>query len=550
MADQWDFDSFYWKITDNLPLTLASAYKEPQIKPSDIAFLQYTSGSTGEPKGVMISHENLLQNLKFINECYTARPESVCLIWLPPYHDMGLIGGILYPIYTGIPVYLMSPITFLRNPSIWLHAISKYRATVTSAPNFAYALCNQKISSQQKEGLDLSSMHAFLNGAEPISLKVLQEFTNNFSNYGFKEDMFFPCYGLAESTLMVSGKQKIKINYYSKKALHNNKVLPIKKEDIDSHPLVSCGSLSNGIFIVDPNSSELCDDCVIGEIWIANPSVAQGYWNRAIETNHSFCSQITSDEGRKYLRTGDLGFSHNNELFVVGRLKDLIIINGTNHYPQDIETSIDLSHPEIRQGCSAAVSIEANEQEKLAIIAEVKVGATAETMQEIISAIRKVILENHSLSVYQIALIKARRLPKTTSGKIKRNFTKIALINNQLPILAQWSLEVEKDSEIELEDRSRTTQPTDFSRDLRKKIRNELGDVLNIDSSSIEDQQSFADLGLDSLMAIELENRLQSYLKNICQLDMATVINHPSIDTLATYIESMVHNKNNIKLKK
>ncbi|MCA0403293.1 MAG: fatty acyl-AMP ligase, partial [Proteobacteria bacterium] len=342
---QWDFDKFSWINTDAISDDEATDYKEALIKPESIAFLQYTSGSTGQPKGVIISHSNLLNNLQFINEYHTAKQDSVCVIWLPPYHDMGLIGGILYPVFTGIPVYLMSPITFLRNPATWLKAITNFKGTVTSAPNFAYALCNKKISEETKAQIDLSSMHSFLNGAEPINAQVMDEFTRQFANCGFKKDMFMPCYGLAENTLMVTGQQGILTHYFNKDELRNNTIREVDVTEPTAHPIVCCGTMSEDIIIVDPKNQVPCTDQQIGEVWLSGASVAQGYWNQAEETHTYFKASLVGRKEKTYLRTGDLGFAMNNRLFIMGRLKDLIIINGTNHYPHDIERSVETCHP-------------------------------------------------------------------------------------------------------------------------------------------------------------------------------------------------------------
>ena len=544
---QWDFDKFFWINTNKLNLATAKEYQKVQVEPNEIAFLQYTSGSTGQPKGVMISHSNLLHNFKLINQFYPATPESRLVIWLPPYHDMGLIGGILYPIFSECQVYIMSPMTFLRNPISWLRALDRYQGTVTSAPNFAYALCNRKISEKQLATINLSSVQSFLNGAEPISNKIAEEFCIKFKPCGFKREMFLPCYGLAEGTLMVTGIQDLKARYYSKVALRSNRLVPMAKEDKDACSLVSCGIKDDNLAIVDLTTFNECNDGEIGEIWISGPSVAQGYWNQPELTNSCFDATIANRPDKKYLRTGDLGFICDQNLYVMGRNKDLIIVNGTNHYPQDIEYSIEQSHPAIRRGGSAAVSIVNEEQEQLVIIAEIDKNCSEEVLHEIVSAINEVTLQDHSLPVYKIALIQPRQLPKTTSGKIRRSTAKALLLDEEMPLEFLWTREYQphttpakNDNVFDEQATPSKTTPSPLGQDLRIQISNELGDILSINPENIDPDKHFGELGLDSLMAIELESRLQNYLKKTCKIEEIAVINYPTVNSLMDHIEQQI----------
>lgn len=540
---QWNFEKFTWMTSDDLPKKLSEQYQRISVAADDIAFLQYTSGSTGEPKGVMVTHANLLNNLALISTCYPAQKDTVIVEWLPPYHDMGLIGGILYPIYNGRPVYMMSPITFLHNPMSWLRAIDRYHGTASCAPNFAYALCTKKATVKNLQSLNLEKFDAVLNGAEPVSLKVMEDFIAKFAVCGLRDDIFLPCYGLAEATLMATGQKKINVQYFSKEKLKENIVTLVNKDSDDARGIVSCGQLLNGVTIVDPETRMVCEDNKVGEIWIANPCVAKGYWNREEETNLNFHATLEHQFDKYYLRTGDLAFHFKNELFVMGRMKDLIIINGTNHHAHDIENSIAQCHPAIRSGNCAAVCVEKNEQERLAVILEIKPDHEHKDIDDIMHAIKTIVLEDHNLAVHTIALIPPKSLPKTTSGKIRRHAAKQALLDETLSAIAQWSssqmdenvTKTKYNSAVEINE-----VISSFGKDLREKIRHELHDVSCVELDKISDDQSFAELGLDSLMAMELENRLQDHLKDVCQLDNAVVMNYPTIASLAAHIESRI----------
>lgn len=543
---QWDFDKFRWITTDDLSTDYADNYSTVSIEPYNIAFLQYTSGSTGQPKGVMVTHKNILANSDIIDKKLNNEEDQVGVIWLPPYHDMGLIGGILYPIAKAFPIYLMSPMTFLRNPLAWVSAIHKFKGTTSAAPNFAYGLCNKKISDEQKKNLQLGSMRAFLNGAEPINAKTVNQFVEKFSECGVKQGMFLPCYGLAESTLIVSGKQGLNVGCFSKSELMKNNVKTLEKNDKDAIDIISCGPADQGVVIVDPVTNKQCMECEIGEIWVVSDSVARGYWNREIESQETFQAKIDGDNATNYMRTGDLAFMLNNELFVMGRIKDLIIINGMNHYPHDIERSIDGIHPAIHNGNYAAVSIEVDEKECLALVLEID-ERKVDDFDVIISKLRQVVMEDHRLPVHTIAFIRPKTLQKTTSGKIKRQPTRLALMGRKLEIVSLWQANEVDEEVTDIVNSLQSNVTNNFNNDLRMKIRTELQDVLNIDINQIDDTKNFTEFGLDSLMAIELENRLQNYLKDICHLDNSVIMNYPTIESLSNHIEQQIISSNDVQ---
>jgi acyl-CoA synthetase (AMP-forming)/AMP-acid ligase II len=414
--------------------------QEWNIRSDDIAFIQYTSGSTTMPRGVMISHGNLMYNLNLIQRYFEHSANSQGVIWLPPYHDMGLIGGILQPLYCGFPVTLMSPLVFLQRPFRWLQAVSRFKATTSGGPNFAYDLCIRKITPEQRATLDLSSWEVAFNGAEPINYETLARFAEYFEPCGFRLEAFYPCYGLAEATLIVSGGSKA-----------DRPILCSRQ------PLVGCGKaiMEQEIVIVDPQSLIRCAPGQEGEIWVSGPSVARGYWDKADETEYVFRAYPADTGEGPFLRTGDLGFLKAGELFVTGRIKDLIIIDGTNHYPQDIERTVARSHPSLRAGSCAAFSIDADGQEQLVVAAELEPryrpmgkqenrdnapGSNLQNrvlpdVENTVKAIRSAVSTYHDLRTYDIILLKTGSIFKTSSGKIQRHTCRAAYLAGTLNAL-------------------------------------------------------------------------------------------------------------------
>ncbi|MEO0867780.1 MAG: fatty acyl-AMP ligase, partial [Cyanobacteria bacterium J06642_11] len=412
---------------------------------ANLALLQYTSGSTSQPKGVMVSHDNLINNLATIHQRFGHSADSHGVIWLPPHHDMGLIGGILQPIYGGFPVTLMPPESFLRQPIRWLQAISHFRATTSGGPDFAYNYCLQKTTPEQRSKLDLSSWQVAFTGAEPVKAKTLSDFATTFAECGFKAEAFYPCYGLAEATLFVSGEQHrdiaTKSRSLSRAALGQGTIVDVPSTDKRAVSVVSCGNPDEGtkLVVVDPVSSEPCPSGQVGEIWFSGASVAQGYWQNPTATQESFKAYLFDGNG-PYLRTGDLGFYDGQDLYVTGRLKDLIVIRGQNHLPQDIEQTVAQIHPDLRQQ-SAAFSTERDGQECLAIFQEVERKALRRLDSDVIfSAIRAAVSKHHGLQPAVIWLLKPSQLPQTTSGKVQRHVCKAALQGRTLEPVAEWSL--------------------------------------------------------------------------------------------------------------
>jgi acyl-CoA synthetase (AMP-forming)/AMP-acid ligase II len=438
--------------TDELPLDQADSWSDPGVSGSTLAFLQYTSGSTAAPKGVMVSHGNLLHNEEMIRQAFHQTAESMIVGWLPLYHDMGLIGNVLQPLYLGARCVLMSPIAFLQSPKRWLAAISRFRATTSGGPNFAYDLCVRKIAPADRADLDLASWDLAFNGAEPVRPETMARFAEAFAGCGFKAGAFFPCYGLAEATLFVAGGSAAgsaaaapRIAAFDRVQLEAGTARPLPAADPASRTLVSCGRawLGQELAIVDPATLTRCPDGQVGEIWLRGPSVAQGYWRRPEATAETFDGHLggepAEDRVAPFLRTGDLGFVDGGELFVTGRLKDLIIIRGRNLYPQDIELTVERSHPALRPGCGAAFSIELGEEERLVVVQELERNATdtpppAETVEEIGDAVRRAVAEEHEAQVQQVVLLRAGSIPKTSSGKIQRRACRAALLAGKLDV--------------------------------------------------------------------------------------------------------------------
>jgi amino acid adenylation domain-containing protein len=520
MTEKTDLGSLQWLTTDNLPQGIEDNWREPDINRNALAFLQYTSGSTGKPKGVMISHGNLLHNAHTTYQFMEHSPKSKFVTWLPMYHDMGLIGGILQPLYGGFPCIIMSPAYFLQSPYRWLQAISKYTGTTSGGPNFAYDLCVQKITPEQKATLDLSSWSVAFNGAEPIRYDTLERFAEAFAECGFRREAFYPCYGMAETTLMVSGVQKATfpiIKTVKKSALESNRVVESSIADDNIYNFVSCGRVipQQKIVIVNPETLNSCQSDEIGEIWVSGLSVGQGYWNREQETKETFCAYLSDKGEGAFLRTGDLGFLQDGELFITGRAKDLIIIRGRNLYPQDIELTAERSHPSLRSSASAAFIVEVNNEEKLVVVQELEFRAKP-NLEDVVNAIRQGITEEHEVQVYAVVLIKPGSIPKTSSGKIQRRATRTQFENGELNVVVSNVL---KTSDIIREttklQRSQllSLSPRKSQAVLESYLIEQEARVMAIARNDINPEEPLTTLGLDSLKVFELKNRVEADLQ-------------------------------------
>ena len=441
-------------LTDKIAGDRASEWVKPDIASDDLVFLQYTSGSTGNPKGVMVTHGNMLYNSEMIYRGFGHSRNSSGVIWLPLYHDMGLIGGVIQPLYGGFPVSLMSPMTFLQKPLLWLKAISRYQATTSGGPNFAYDLCLRRIKDKELATLDLSHWEVAFSGAEVVRAETLDKFAQKFAPCGFRPEAFYPCYGMAETTLLVTGGLKTEaptIRYLDGPSLEENRILAVDKDTQGARAIVSCGRswLDQKISIVDTETLTECPPDKIGEIWVSGSGVGKGYWNQPEQTEKTFNGYLADTGEGPFLRTGDLGHLYNGELFIAGRLKEMMIIWGRNQYPQNIEATVEKCHPSLRPGFGAAFTVEMDEEERLGIAYEVeRTFLRRLPVQEIVTAIRQAIAAEYVADVYAIVLLKTGSIPKTSSGKIKRHACRQQFLEGSLNVVAEWRLPKEEQSDI------------------------------------------------------------------------------------------------------
>jgi len=432
--------------TDAVPQDAPADWRPSAITADFLALLQYTSGSTGDPRGVMVTHANLIHNLSLIRDAFVGDEPPIGVFWLPFHHDMGLIGGMLSTAFCRGTSTLFAPIDFVQRPFRWLEQISATKATVSGGPNFAYDECVRRVTPQQREALDLSSWKLAFCGAEPVKRDTMAAFVETFRPCGFRAEALYPCYGLAESTLMVTGPDR---NVPIRLDPEGSPGTPVPGSDSATNqvqaPRVSCGYPRGDltVLVVDPETSTPVAENVVGEVWVSGGSVAQGYWNRPDETERVFGAKLADGSG-PFLRTGDLGYFHEGQLHIAGRLKDLIIICGRNVYPEDIETTVKQCHAALRPYACAAFAIEAEQGECLVVVAEVDHralaksagGADAVEPSSIENAIRRAVFEVHELSPRRIVLVRPLSVPRTTSGKIRRRACRDLYLAGQLELIA------------------------------------------------------------------------------------------------------------------
>jgi acyl-CoA synthetase (AMP-forming)/AMP-acid ligase II/acyl carrier protein len=540
-----------WVATDEVPSDAASAWKDPCLTRESLAFLQYTSGSTGTPRGVMLTHGNLLHNSRAIQRGFETSAGSVAVIWLPPYHDMGLIGGVLQPLFAGFPAVLLSPLDFLKRPARWLEAISRHRGTISGGPNFAYDLCVRKTTPEQRAALDLSSWNLAFNGAEPVRAGTLERFAEAFAVSGFRREAFYPCYGLAEGTLFVTGGRKAEppvVRAWRQEALARGNAEEVSTREAsaeDVRQLVGCGTSvpDQEVLIADPETLAPVPEGRLGEIWVRGESVAQGYWARPEQSEHTFHAHRSDTGQGPYLRTGDLGFLSRGELFVAGRIKDLIILRGRNLYPQDLEQTAEASHPAPRPGCSAAFSVESDGQELLVLVHEVD-RARFQEPSEVVEAIRRAITEQYEVAPGRVVLVPAGHIPKTSSGKIQRSTCRAMYLAGELEILSE-SATPQADSEPLAEPPALTREAllavpeAERLRLLGEYLRHRIARALSIPAPVLDEERPLTAFGLDSIHSLELTGALEEELG--LHLPVALLLDGTSLGTLTTCALEALH---------
>lgn len=543
LTDTFVSEDLQYFSTDDLSQEAETHGNALNITADSLAFLQYTSGSTGTPKGVMISHGNIVNNSAYIKTAFELTSDSVSVTWLPNFHDMGLIDGIIQPLYTGCLGVILSPEAFLQKPIRWLQAISRYRGTHSGGPNLGYDLCVNKITVEQQEKLDLSNWLSAYNGAEPVRRNTLEDFTAKFRTSGFSPRYFYPCYGMAEATLMISGGRVEAEPVYlavDGDKLVENVVAEANTDTQKIKQLVGCGQswLDTKIMIVNRETRIPCEEKQIGEIWISGYSIAKGYWCQPEQTAATFEAKLANTESPQFLRTGDLGFIDNGELFITGRQKDLIIIWGKNHYPQDIEDTVQKSHPSLRPDCGAAFSIEKENQEKLVIVQEVdRTYINKLDINEVVTAIQEAVSLNHDLQVYAIALIKPATIAKTSSGKIQRHLCRQSFMATSLTLVGEWEQSLTTTAAI-------TETPSVINQEtITTWLVTKLANFLGLESDQLEIESSFSHYGLDSSVALTLTGELETWLN--LDLEPTLFWEYTNIAELTQYLREELNNENN-----
>ncbi|WP_425537611.1 amino acid adenylation domain-containing protein [Myxococcus fulvus] len=539
-----DLRALRWLSTDEVPLSEADGWRAPALSDATVAFLQYTSGSTGTPKGVVLAHRQLMHNSELIAHGFDASPYPRVVSWLPPYHDMGLIGGILQPLYRDMHVSLMSPMFFLQRPMRWLEIISRHGGTVSGGPNFAFDLCVRKSTPEERVALDLSRWEVAFCGAEPVRAETMERFVQAFAPSGFRREALYACYGLAEGTLIVTGRKRVAarpvdlvVRDFSREALERGQARR-PEPGAEGVTLVGSGEVlgTQVLRVVDPVTGEQKAPGQVGELWLQGPSVAEGYWQRPEETERTFHARIAGTGEGPFLRTGDLGVVDGGEVFVTGRLKDVLILRGRNLYPQDVELTVERSHPGLRPGCGVAFSVDVRGEERLVVVQEVSGKAVeAGAVEEAVARIQASVAEEHGVAAHAVVLITAGSLPKTSSGKVQRRVTRQTFLEDGLEVVHAWR-----------EGRVDATAPdagprepvsTTQDGDVLAWLREELSRSLGVAPGGLDADEPLTRYGLDSLRGLDVMHAVQQAWK--VSLPPTLLLQGPSLREVSAWVERM-----------
>ena len=528
-ADDEVLSNMHWLVYEQIDDDKANNFKETEIEPNDIALLQYTSGSTGNPKGVMLTQLNLLYNSEYIRQTFEFDENSVGVNWLPIFHDMGLIGGVLQSAYLGVSNVGMPPTAFLKNPLNWLKAMEKYNGTTGGGPNFGFDYCLDKIKDEDKKSLKLGNVKTFYCGAEPVRSSTMESFSKEFA---IEARQMYPVYGMAETTLIASGGYQYEEPKYLN--LKTDKLSEGRVEDAPDNydrvtQLTGCGHtwMETEIVIVKPETFDELTENSIGEIWVGGPTVAAGYWQKPEETERTFRAFTKNTKRGPFLRTGDMGFLRDKELYITGRLKDMIIIRGVNYYPNDIEFVVQKSHDDLRNNGGAAFGIVKDGREKLVVVQELERTALRnDNHDELISLIRGRVSEEFELDVYAVYLIKTGSIPLTSSGKIQRRQTKYELMNNELNIIKSWSRDEEiKESSVDVKNEEPTKEA------IREWLIEWVMRNQQFRREEIDLDKNIMSYGIDSLSAVTLEQEISEQFG--FQWHVSSFMLDPTINKLA-----------------
>lgn len=538
----------HWLAVDTLSDEIAAQWVDPSVTPDDIAYLQYTSGSTATPKGVRISHRNLLHQLADFDTGYDHRPDSVLVSWLPATHDLGLVYGRFMPLFVGFRCVFMSPVAFMQRPLRWMQAVSRFRGTHSPTPNFGLELVARKSNEHERASLDLSSLKVILNGAEPIREASEQLFVEVFRPHGLSPAAVTHAMGMSESTAKIVTEPIDRLPrfvYLDPVAYERNEVVLVPRGTPGARAVASCGRtvLDTRAIVVDPVTREDLGEDRVGELWVSGTTVAQGYFRNPEATAATFQARLADGTG-PFLRTGDLAFVHGGEVYLTGRLKDVIIIRGQNHHPQDIEWTVAGSHPALRPNCAAAFGVERDGEEQLVLVTEVYPERVGDP-EEVFGAVRQAVSE-HGLQAASIGLIAPRALPKTSSGKIQRGLARERFQAGELVTLARWdaprvpvSPETASGGAEEAALRAKLRRATGRrrARILAEHLVGLTAELLGVDPDDVETDRPLGELGLDSIQAVEMVERVGRALEQ--PVPGTLLFDHPTIDALSAFLADL-----------